>query len=114
MAALTLNLPGGSRARDAQPNIVAFVFLLAPLLAGLLATISAGNAVPLIAGAIVGVIDMQSPKIARQWERAIVLRLGKYHAMRGPGLFFVLAFVDTIASWIDQRVIAHRFSAGHT
>src|SRR3954463_1377528 len=114
MAALTLNLPGGSRARDAQPNIVAFVFLLAPLLAGLLATISAGNAVPLIAGAIVGVIAMQSPKIARQWERAIVLRLGKYHAMRGPGLFFVLPFVDTIASWIDQRVITTGFAAEQT
>jgi regulator of protease activity HflC (stomatin/prohibitin superfamily) len=114
MAALTLNLPGGSRARDAQPNIVAVVFLLAPLVAGLLATVAAGNAVPLIAGAIVGVIAMQSPKIARQWERAIVLRLGKYHAMRGPGLFFVLPFVDTIASWIDQRIITTGFAAEQT
>ena len=42
--------------------------------------------------------------MANQWERVVVLRLGKLHAIRGPGLFVIIPFVDTIASWIDQRI----------
>jgi regulator of protease activity HflC (stomatin/prohibitin superfamily) len=42
--------------------------------------------------------------MANQWERAVVLRLGKLHAIRGPGLFLIVPFIDTIASWIDQRI----------
>jgi len=57
---------------------------------------------------------MQSPKIAQQWERAIVLRLGRYRAMEGPGLFWIVPFVDTIASWIDQRIITTSFAAEQT
>jgi regulator of protease activity HflC (stomatin/prohibitin superfamily) len=106
--------PAGSRARDTQPNVVAMVFLLAPLLAGIAATVSARNPVPAIAGAVVGIIAAQAPKIAQQWERAIVLRLGRYHAMRGPGLFFIMPFVDSIASWIDQRTITTGFAAEQT
>jgi regulator of protease activity HflC (stomatin/prohibitin superfamily) len=113
MAALTMN-PAGSRARDAQPNVVAIVFFLVPLLAGVLATVAARNPVPVIAGLIVGAIAAQAPKIAQQWERAIVLRLGRYHAMRGPGLFFILPFVDAVASWIDQRTITTGFAAEQT
>jgi len=112
MAGLTM--PAGARARDAQPNVVAIVFFLVPFLAGVLASMSARNPVPAIAGAIVGVMAAQAPKIAQQWERAIVLRLGRYHAMRGPGLFFILPFVDSIASWIDQRTITTGFAAEQT
>ncbi|HEY7172534.1 MAG TPA: slipin family protein [Vicinamibacterales bacterium] len=111
MAALTMP---GSRARDAQPNVVAIVFFLVPFLAGVLATIAARNPAPVIAGLIVGVIAAQAPKIAQQWERAIVLRLGRYHAMRGPGLFFVMPFVDSVSSWIDQRTITTGFAAEQT
>jgi regulator of protease activity HflC (stomatin/prohibitin superfamily) len=113
MAALTMN-PAGSRARDTQPNVVAIVFFLVPLAAGVLATVSARNPVPVILGLIVAVIAAQAPKIAQQWERAIVLRLGRYHAMRGPGLFFIMPFVDSIASWIDQRTITTGFAAEQT
>jgi regulator of protease activity HflC (stomatin/prohibitin superfamily) len=113
MAALSMS-PAGSRARETQPNIVSIVFLLLPLLAGIAASISAANPVPAIAGAIIGVIAAQAPKIAQQWERAIVLRLGRYHGMRGPGLFFILPFVDSIASWIDQRTITTGFAAEQT
>jgi regulator of protease activity HflC (stomatin/prohibitin superfamily) len=42
--------------------------------------------------------------MANQWERVVVLRLGKLYAIRGPGLFVIIPFVDTIASWIDQRI----------
>jgi len=53
-------------------------------------------------------------KIADQWDRAIVLRLGKFSAMRGPGLFVLIPIVDTIPYWIDTRVIPTSFKAEKT
>jgi regulator of protease activity HflC (stomatin/prohibitin superfamily) len=56
----------------------------------------------------------QSPKVSRQWERAIVLRLGKYVGLRGPGLFWIVPFVDTVQVYIDQRVMTTSFAAEQT
>lgn len=53
-------------------------------------------------------------KVARQWERAVVLRLGRFQALRGPGLFFIVPLVDVIAYWIDIRVITSTFKAEKT
>jgi regulator of protease activity HflC (stomatin/prohibitin superfamily) len=55
-----------------------------------------------------------SPQVARQWERAILLRLGRFAGVRGPGLFFIIPFVDRVASIIDQRVITTTFNAEET
>jgi regulator of protease activity HflC (stomatin/prohibitin superfamily) len=57
---------------------------------------------------------MLSPRIARQWERAVVLRLGRYDGLRGPGLFWIIPLIDTVSSWIDQRVITTNFNAEET
>jgi regulator of protease activity HflC (stomatin/prohibitin superfamily) len=59
-------------------------------------------------------VVMQSPRIAQQWERAIVLRLGRFIGLQGPGLFWVIPFVDTVSSWIDQRTITTSFAAEQT
>jgi regulator of protease activity HflC (stomatin/prohibitin superfamily) len=53
-------------------------------------------------------------KVASQWEKAIVLRMGKFHGLRGPGFFMILPIVDTIANWIDSRVMVSPFSAEKT
>jgi len=53
-------------------------------------------------------------KVASQWEKAIVLRLGKFHKLAGPGLFWLIPMIDTIANWIDHRVIVTSFSAEKT
>jgi regulator of protease activity HflC (stomatin/prohibitin superfamily) len=53
-------------------------------------------------------------KIASQWERAVVLRLGKFRGLRGPGLFFIIPIVDVIPYWIDIRVITSTFKAEKT
>jgi regulator of protease activity HflC (stomatin/prohibitin superfamily) len=53
-------------------------------------------------------------KIADQWEKAIVLRLGRFDSLRGPGLFFIIPLVDTVAYWIDGRVITTTFTAEKT
>ena len=95
-------------------NVVAVAVLIASLLVGAVASLAVRNPIPVIVMALVGVVAMQSPKIAQQWERAIVLRLGRYHAMRGPGLFWVVPFFDTISSWIDQRTITTSFAAEQT
>jgi regulator of protease activity HflC (stomatin/prohibitin superfamily) len=49
--------------------------------------------------------------MARQWEKAVVLRFGKLHSLRGPGLFMIVPFVDTIATWVDQRIQTTEFNA---
>jgi regulator of protease activity HflC (stomatin/prohibitin superfamily) len=53
-------------------------------------------------------------KVASQWEKAVVLRLGKFHGLRGPGIFWLIPIVDTIPSWIDHRVMVTPFSAEKT
>jgi len=53
-------------------------------------------------------------KIANQWEKAVVLRLGGFHSLRGPGLFFIVPIIDTIPYWIDIRVITTSFTAEKT
>jgi hypothetical protein len=95
-------------------NIISAVTFLVPFLLGALVTWSMLNPVGIIAGLILGLLLAQAPKIARQWERAVVLRLGKYVGLRGPGLFWIIPFVDTVSAWVDQRVITTSFAAEET
>lgn len=53
-------------------------------------------------------------KVASQWEKAIVLRLGKFQGLRGPGMFWIVPIVDTIPTWIDHRVMVTPFAAQKT
>jgi len=53
-------------------------------------------------------------KIANPWDKAVVLRLGKFQSLRGPGLFFIIPILDTIPYWIDTRVISTSFKAEKT
>ena len=95
-------------------NVVSAVVFLVPLLLGALATWMTLNPAGVIAGLILGVLFAQAPRIARQWERAVVLRLGRYVGLRGPGLFWIIPFVDTVSAWVDQRVITTSFAAEET
>jgi regulator of protease activity HflC (stomatin/prohibitin superfamily) len=98
----------------ARVNFVQAVAFLAPLALGALATLMTFNPAGVIVGVLLGLLLAQSPKIARQWERAVVLRLGKFIGLRGPGLFWIIPFVDSISTWIDQRVITTAFAAEET
>jgi regulator of protease activity HflC (stomatin/prohibitin superfamily) len=95
-------------------NFVQAVAFLAPAAAGALTTLMTLNPGGVIVGVLLGLLLAQSPKIARQWERAVVLRLGKFIGLRGPGLFWIIPFVDNISTWIDQRVITTAFAAEET
>jgi len=55
-----------------------------------------------------------SIKVANQWDRAVVLRLGHFYSLRGPGLFFIIPVIDSIPFWIDIRVITTSFKAEKT
>jgi regulator of protease activity HflC (stomatin/prohibitin superfamily) len=63
---------------------------------------------------LVALITSSAIKIANQWEKAVVLRLGDFHSLRGPGLFFIIPIVDTIPYWVDIRVITTSFTAEKT
>ncbi|MEI2612196.1 MAG: SPFH domain-containing protein [Candidatus Promineifilaceae bacterium] len=95
-------------------NVVAIILLLLPSLLGGYLLWWLENPIWLVAGVIIGLIAMQSPNVAQQWEKAVVLRLGRYTGLRGPGLFWIVPFLNTISSWIDQRVITTSFAAEET
>jgi regulator of protease activity HflC (stomatin/prohibitin superfamily) len=95
-------------------NVIAIVVLLGSVVLGVVGTIATGNPIPLIVMLLVGLVLMQAPRIAQQWEHAVVLRLGRFVGLRGPGLFWIVPFVDTVSSWIDQRTITTSFAAEQT
>jgi len=98
-------------------TLVFFIILGAGLF---LANTSTSN--PLGAGSVmiactflvIALLVANSIKIANQWDRAVVLRLGKFYALRGPGLFFIIPIVDNVAYWIDTRVITSNFKTEKT
>ena len=95
-------------------NVVSAVALLTPLLLGGVTSWLMLNPVGVIIGLLLGFLLSQAPKVARQWERAVVLRLGRYVGLRGPGLFWIIPFVDSVSAWVDQRVITTSFAAEET
>ena len=118
MAMVTLPLNKRARAdavqREVRVNVVAILLLLVPIGLGLWWTVGVHNPFPFFGGLLVGFTLMQAPKVAKQWERAIVLRLGRYVGLRGPGIFWIVPFVDSVTKWIDQRVITTSFAAEET
>src|SRR5580698_1154432 len=67
------------------------------------------------AGAFILALFISSAiRIADPWDKAVVLRLGHFQSLRGPGLFFIVPIIDTIPYWIDTRVITTSFKAEKT
>src|SRR6195256_1893701 len=99
---------------QSRANVVSIFILVVSFLTGILLTGATQNPAWLAIFVLGGIFFSQSPKIAKQWERAVVLRLGKYTGLRGPGLFWITPFVETISIYIDQRVITTSFAAEET
>lgn len=53
-------------------------------------------------------------KVANQWEKAVILRLGRFNGLKGPGLFWIIPIIDIAVAWIDHRVTVTPFSAEKT
>jgi regulator of protease activity HflC (stomatin/prohibitin superfamily) len=82
-------------------SLLAFFVVLA---VGVAATVATMSPWPGLVGALAGVFLMFSLKVANQWERAVVLRFGKFQGLKGPGLFVLIPIVDEITQLVDQRV----------
>ena len=95
-------------------NVISFgVFILSVGLAVVIGLLTRKAVAPTVI-MLVGLVLMQSPRVAQQWERGVVLRLGRFVGLRGPGLFWVVPFIDSVSSWIDQRTITTGFAAEQT
>ena len=77
-------------------------------------TTATGSPAWVAGAAVIGVLAALSPRVAQQWERAVVLRLGRFIGLQGPGLFWIVPFVDVVARSIDQRMITTAFAAEQT
>jgi len=71
--------------------------------------------VPVLAAfIIISLLIASSIKIADQWEKAVVLRMGRFNGLRGPGIFLIIPIIDQVTSYIDQRVRVTEFRAEQT
>jgi regulator of protease activity HflC (stomatin/prohibitin superfamily) len=101
-------------------NVVStFLFLVCILAGGLASRFTGqfeGGHLPgyLILGVLVGVYLFIALNVASQWEKAVVLRLGRFRRLAGPGMFWIIPVVDSIPAWIDHRVQLTAFSAERT
>jgi len=104
---------GGARRANGPATLLMFVFIVLAALS--IVGGSRMGAPPLfVLGALLLIAGLLTPmtlKIANQWERAVVLRLGKLHSVRGPGIFFIIPVIDAVSSWIDQRIQTTEFNA---
>jgi regulator of protease activity HflC (stomatin/prohibitin superfamily) len=111
--------PTLSATADAPPsgvrlNFISVLLALGLVGAGVLGFVRSGGIVGLGVGVGLGILAGMAPQVAKQWERAVVLRMGRYRGLRGPGLFWLVPFVDSISAWVDQRVITTPFAAEET
>ena len=94
-------------------GIAAVLLLVVAAVAGWRGIVDASPALDALAAVLVvaAVLLPRALLMASQWERAVVLRLGKLHAIRGPGLFVIAPFFDAVAAWIDQRIQTTQINA---
>ncbi len=95
-------------------NVVAVLMFIIVASPGLVLAIRRNNPLWFLGSLILAGILAMSPKIAKQWEKGVILRLGKFVGLRGPGLFWVVPLIDSVSTWIDQRVITTSFAAEQT
>ncbi len=103
--------------QNTLPGLI-FIILFALGLALAYSSWSAGGFVTggviAVIGFLVAAVLANSIKVANQWERVVVLRLGQFHMLAGPGLFFIIPILDMVAYRIDTRVITSTFKAEKT
>jgi uncharacterized membrane protein YqiK len=86
------------------------VFLICAAL-GVALTVRFNNPIPVASGIAIGFYFLFAIRVAEQWERAAVLRLGRYIGLRGPGIFMIVPVIDEISLFVDQRVRVVEVSA---
>jgi regulator of protease activity HflC (stomatin/prohibitin superfamily) len=97
-----------------QVSGVAMALCAASIAVGLAVTALTASQPPVFIGVLLGLYLLFSVKVADQWEKVAVLRLGRYIGLRGPGLFHVIPIVDTLSRYVDQRVRVSSVTAEST
>ncbi len=117
---LAKNAMTASKIDQRIPPIAGTIFAVILVIAIVGAILMDGKQSELITGGwviiwmLVAIYILFALKVASQWEKAIVLRLGKFQGLRGPGMFWIVPIVDTIPTWIDHRVMVTPFAAQKT
>lgn len=126
MSPTTMSKEQSTRQRSQQPDphipgvagALFGIFMLAAILSAIL--MSENGVADNITGSttigltLIGVYILFALKVALQWEKAIIMRLGKFRHLAGPGMFWLIPIVDSASSWIDHRVMVAPFSAEKT
>lgn len=105
-----------ARINSVAGSIAALIWLASALGSVLLAS-RASDAIVIgyaLVTVLAGVYVMFALKLANQWEKAVVLRFGQFSSLKGPGMFWMIPIIDTIAQWIDHRVMVSPFRAEKT
>lgn len=103
-----------ARIRIQEVNGVALLLFVVCVLAGVAVSQSIHQPWPIISGILAGLYFLVAIKVVRQWEKVAVLRLGRYLGLRGPGLCHIIPIIDTLSSYVDQRVRVASVSAEST
>lgn len=104
VAAARKRSEGRTSAPDVQISGIAIALSVACFAAGGIWTGLTENPVPVIVLSLIGLYVMFAVRVAAQWQKAAVLRLGRYRGLRGPGLFMIVPLVDSVSAFVDQRV----------
>lgn len=108
------SLPGIPLPKAARVNVLSVTAFATPAVLGVGAGLLLGSIGAAVGGVLLGAVAAMAPKVADQWERGVVLRLGRYIGLQGPGPFFIIPFIDRVTTWIDQRTITSSFAAEET
>jgi regulator of protease activity HflC (stomatin/prohibitin superfamily) len=100
----SLELFAPSPGRTASSSSIGGALFAGFLIIGGILTLLTGHPAPLVVGGVVGVYLLFAIRVADQWEKVVVLRLGRYRGLRGPGWFHVIPVVDKVSEYVDQRI----------
>jgi len=115
-----INIQKKARTDPRIPPIAGMLFGVC-LIAAVLGAVLGDNRYPdswlgtwVVIWSFIGLFMLFGLKVASQWEKVVVLRLGKFRGLRGAGLFWILPIIDETVNWIDHRVMVTPFSAEKT
>jgi regulator of protease activity HflC (stomatin/prohibitin superfamily) len=114
MLMVPASLPNQVVPAGARVNFLSVLLALGVTAVGGATLLVAGSIAGLVTATVLGLLAGMAPQVAKQWERAVLLRMGRFVGLRGPGLFWRIPFVDTVTAWVDQRVITTPFAAEET
>jgi regulator of protease activity HflC (stomatin/prohibitin superfamily) len=95
-------------------NRVALSVCVVCILGGFVITRSIDSPYPVLIGTLAGIYFLVAIKIVDQWEKVAVLRFGRYRGLRGPGLVLIIPILETLSTYVDQRVRVSTVSAEST